>query len=498
MLGDVFWRFSVRKAVTACLGIGFGLSLTGCPDRTVSQVQNQQGRVESKSFPINLNREVDILFVIDDSGSMADKQANLRANFPNFINVLNTIQGGLPDVHIGVVTSDVGTKGEDVANPGPQAGQGVGLCAGLGKGGNLQTFGATLTANADSPNANFIADIKNEDGSRRRNYAGDLADVFSQMANAGANGCGFEQHLHAMKRALDNNPMNAGFLRENAFLAVIFLADEDDCSLRTPDLLGADGGPLGPLVSFRCTRFGITCDDNGASANEMAQVGVKGRCHPDDDSPHLQTVSKYVNFLKGLKANDPTKVIVAGIIGPTAPFNVELRNINMQQQVALGHSCQFNGRNGTEVADPGIRLQFFLDQFPNRTTSTTICQSDLSGGMQLIGELLKESIGNPCITGDISDSDTDAPGLQPECSVSYITNFGKANAQETILPECDADATNQPCWHLLKDEALCPCSPDDVDCNPADDNENLILKIEDPVAQPDGTQITAGCVTEVD
>ena len=56
-----------------------------------------------KDIPVTVNRDLDILFLIDDSPSMADKQNNLAANFPNFINVLNTIEGGLPNVHIGVV-----------------------------------------------------------------------------------------------------------------------------------------------------------------------------------------------------------------------------------------------------------------------------------------------------------------------------------------------------------------------------------------------------------
>ena len=88
-------------------------ALAGCPDRTISEVNPSQGRVEYKDIPVNLNRNIDILFVIDDSGSMADKQNNLAANFPNFIDVLNTIQGGLPDVHIGVVSSDMGVSTHD-------------------------------------------------------------------------------------------------------------------------------------------------------------------------------------------------------------------------------------------------------------------------------------------------------------------------------------------------------------------------------------------------
>ncbi|MEO8705217.1 MAG: hypothetical protein ABI867_34545 [Kofleriaceae bacterium] len=481
-----------KLLASSVLGIATIGLLAGCPDRTISEVNPEQGRVESKSFPINLNRDVDILFVIDDSGSMADKQASLRENFPNFINVLNTIQGGLPDVHIGVVTSDMGAKGEDDASPGSAVGQvGNGGCANTGKSGNLQRGAAPLNG-AEV----FISDIKNTDGTRQKNYAGDLATVFGQMASVGIGGCGFEQHLHAMKKALDGNGANAGFLRQDAFLAVIFLADEDDCSMAHSTLLGADGGPLGPQQSFRCTRFGIKCEVGGATDAAMNQVGVKDQCHPDDASAHLQTVSKYVSFLKGLK-DDDQKVIVAGILGTIDPFAVENRTINMQSQPALAHSCTFNGATGPQVADPPIRLQFFLDQFPNRSTSTTICQQDLSGGLQLIGELLKESLGNPCITGDILDTDEAAPGLQAECSVSYITNFGKANATEEILPECDAGLGNKPCWHLLKDATLCPCAVTDLECNPADQNENLILKIEDDVAQPDGTQVVAGCVTEV-
>jgi hypothetical protein len=48
--------------------------LCGCPDRTISEVNPQQGRVEYKDIPVTVNRNLDLLFVIDDSPSMADKQ----------------------------------------------------------------------------------------------------------------------------------------------------------------------------------------------------------------------------------------------------------------------------------------------------------------------------------------------------------------------------------------------------------------------------------------
>jgi hypothetical protein len=70
--------------------------------------------VEKKTIPVKLNRNIDILFVVDNSGSMIEEQASWRHNFPAFINVLNTIEGGLPDVHIGVISTNVGTGGVNI------------------------------------------------------------------------------------------------------------------------------------------------------------------------------------------------------------------------------------------------------------------------------------------------------------------------------------------------------------------------------------------------
>ncbi len=300
----------MRNAVTttsllSLLGLGL---LAGCPDRTISEVNPQQGRVEYKDIPVTVNRDIDILFVIDDSPSMLDKQTNLKNNFPNFINVLNTIEGGLPNVHLGVVSSDLGTKGADEATPGPGIGSGPGSCSGNGKSGNLRTDALVSGA--------FISDSKNTDGTRTTNYMGSLASAFSAIASAGAAGCGFEQHLEAAKRALNNNPANAGFLRPNAFLALVFIQDEDDCSISKAALLGTDTTTLGPLQSFRCNRFGHTCAQGGADSNAMNAVGPKGGCNSNDNSAYLTKVSNYVTFFKGLKT-DPANVIVAAIAGPT-------------------------------------------------------------------------------------------------------------------------------------------------------------------------------------
>src|SRR6185369_4666620 len=53
-------------------------------------------------------RDVDILFMIDDSASMDLNQASLIANFPILMQVLRGFPGGLPNLHLGVVTSSLG------------------------------------------------------------------------------------------------------------------------------------------------------------------------------------------------------------------------------------------------------------------------------------------------------------------------------------------------------------------------------------------------------
>ena len=61
---------------------------------------------------------IDVLWVVDNSGSMAQEQTNLKTNFPRFIEKLRALPGGLPDVHIAVVSSDVGAGGTTISgNP---------------------------------------------------------------------------------------------------------------------------------------------------------------------------------------------------------------------------------------------------------------------------------------------------------------------------------------------------------------------------------------------
>ena len=111
---------------------------------------------------------------------MADKQSNLKKNFPNFINVLNTIAGGLPDIHLGVVTSDLGSSGADGMTAPSIGGTAQGGCSGQGKAGALKPYGTALVTGkyiSDAPPAAA-------GGMRMTNYTGSLADAFTAIASA--------------------------------------------------------------------------------------------------------------------------------------------------------------------------------------------------------------------------------------------------------------------------------------------------------------------------
>ncbi len=403
---------------------------SACINREVAEVDPNQSIEQFKDIPVEINRDIDILFVVDNSGSMAEEQASLQNNFVRFINVLSNIEGGLPNVHLGVVSTDVGAGPFNISG-----------CSGQGDNGILQN--APRNAGCSPPAGQFISDIGNPDGTRNTNYTGDLAEVFGCIARLGIDGCGFEQPLESALRALDErNAQNQGFLRDSAFLAVIIISDEDDCSTENTQMFDTSQNsiddPLGPLSSFRCFEFGLVCDPDNPRT-----TGAKIDCIAREDSQYMYPVQRYIDFFQELKGDGD--VIVAGIIGNTDPIIV---GADMNGNPKLEPSCQ----SASGTADPGLRLRTFLEAFPQRNTVTTICNEDLSDALTVIAELLKKVIGTPCLEGNIKTDPL-------ECIVSDVVNPGTDSQTETILPECDASQSVTPCWVIEADPAACPDSP---------------------------------------
>lgn len=415
------------------------------------------------------SRDVDLLFVIDDSNTMADKQAALASSFPALIQPLQGLVGGLPNLHIGVITTDMGTQGTVAAEPGPSIGTvGQGGCGGRGKDGALTVNGAAVSGT-------FVRDIQMPDGSRQTNYSGSLADVFGQMARVGNTGCGFEQPLHAMRRALANHPSNAGFLRASALLAVIVVADEDDCSIKSPALFDVDTTMYGRLQSFRCTRFGVTCSSGGTTPDEMDTLGTKGGCTDNPTSDLVDQVQPYADFLKSLKGGDAGRVVVGGLIGPSTPVIVEERPLPGSGELAraLKHSC--DSGTGTVVGDPGVRLRQLFDLFPDQSAWSSICDV-ANGPATALGQSIAARIGGTCLSRAIADIDESSAGIQPDCEVEDATD-----ESARIIPPC-SDAGSGTCWDLLVDAARCP------------DAQNLTLRVTREIPPDPATITTVRCL----
>ncbi|MBA2538756.1 MAG: hypothetical protein H0V17_03905 [Deltaproteobacteria bacterium] len=332
---------------------------------------------------------LDLLFVIDDSPTMQNKQVSFQAAFPALLARLSAVEGGVPNLHLAVVSSDMGTSAAGDATPGGSIG-GVGQgCSGFGKAGLFQLGQATLP----DPDDRFLLQTRGGE----RNFEGTLADTFTAMSALGASGCGFEQPLAAMTASLSGPAENAGFLREGANLAVIVLSDEDDCSAEHTTLFGPDGGPMGTLSSFRCFRFGVECDQ------ATDTLGSKTNCRPAA-ATHVAGIDPFASFLLGLKG-DPTRVMFGAIVGDAAPIEVETKLVNNQSQIALKASCRYTPAAGGEdvTADPGVRFAALADSFEGISRLESICSEDLTAAAANLGDALVELMGTSCLPVTISN-----------------------------------------------------------------------------------------------
>jgi hypothetical protein len=153
--------------------------------------------------------KMDVLFVIDNSGSMGQEQTNLIANFPQFISVLNN--SGL-DYRVAVTTTG---RNYNYAMSLPIGGTIPMSVDGGDNGAMLRPAACNMTRRW----------IEKSDA--------DPSATFSCVANVGTGGPSDEMPLSAMRDAFEEriaDGTNAGFHRPDALLGVVFLTDEEDCS----------------------------------------------------------------------------------------------------------------------------------------------------------------------------------------------------------------------------------------------------------------------------
>jgi hypothetical protein len=175
------------------------VSLIGCGSKNMSFDLLSESASFSQSSA-EINGKIDILWVIDNSGSMASSQTNIANNFRSFIQKFE--ENGY-DFQIAVATSDAF---RDLYTTGSRSKYARGVYQ--DDLGNNVTAPAILLPTTPDLEKAFMANVKR-----------------------GTSGSGDERTFQSMATALDNTDNKAlGFPRADAFLSVIMVTDEDDFS----------------------------------------------------------------------------------------------------------------------------------------------------------------------------------------------------------------------------------------------------------------------------
>ncbi len=195
-------------------------------------------------------QKIDFLFVVDNSGSMADEQQNLATSFPGFISsIQNTVKA--EDYHIMVIDTDAGNAflqscfvvcailPECEGYPCNNLPKAEGCDAALGTG---------LTEDPKDKACGVT-------GGKRYMVDGqpNLSDTFQCLAKVGTDGDGSERPMEAMITSVSslNGPgeCNDGFLRKDALLVVTFITDEEDEGK-------SNGAPVGWNAGLVAAKYG--------------------------------------------------------------------------------------------------------------------------------------------------------------------------------------------------------------------------------------------------
>lgn len=387
--------------------------------------------------------DIDLLFLVDDSNSMSQEQALLRAEIPRAIGILATgdrDRDGVRDfvtpvrsLHVGIVSSDMGAGDVPPDEVVPSCDPGFGDDGIL-----VSTTPGMGECEAEYPSRVFAFDRERDDGA---SFARDIGCV----ADLGTGGCGFEQQLEVMLKAVSparpqpwvsagyvapafrdgslghGDGANEGFLRASSVLALIVLSDEEDCSV--PDTT---------LFYPNTERYRGT--------------GLNLRCHRFAED--LYPVERYIEGFLQLR-DDPSRLIFAPIVGvPTDLVGLDVETIladprveeredpSMSPPIRLLPSCE----TASGVAFPPRRIlevSLGLEARGALTTVQSICAGDFGAAVDRIIERIEEALRGACIPELATDADgrvactvyqvlapRGTPGRLTECEAAGLTRQG--------------------------------------------------------------------------
>ncbi len=338
-------------------------AIAGCNPHVLQAVELDSTAVDENVLQLQVNKDVDVLFVVDNSGSMAQEQITLSENFNAFIEVLEEDDVDA-NYRIGVTTSDnsnavCATSG--INDTTPEGGKLVlsscttrptqftwpkdvvtvevydEACTALCPEsiGNAITVLPTKTAVDDEakprPWIQSIEGVSNLSIDGGDTAWTDMVQAFRCVGPQGVDGCGFESQLESQYKALALAKVGSseqfGFLRDQAILAVVHVTDEADCSAnaRVDQLVFSNSASDSPFwnatnaSSAICWNAGTKCEGTGdpytsctsQSYNfEGAEIGDDyDSGNPDAEQQVLYPLKRYLDQLTNIE-ND--KAILQG------------------------------------------------------------------------------------------------------------------------------------------------------------------------------------------
>jgi hypothetical protein len=433
------------------LVVGVVSGLSSCTNQSLNALVPCTINGVVQSVPVNPQRALDLLIVIDDSPSMRDEQAKLQEQVPRLVNLLLTGGAAEPEavgefpaiesLHVGIITPDMGYSATEPSN----AEVGVNFnptsaCTRfgeVGRNGQMQVEGLSGTGpdrtpcEAVTPPADTFYLNFPEGNFTPEQFVSDVECVTGQD-----NGCGFEQQLESIL-ASENNGANAGFSREDALLAVILITDEDDCSSTTPLVFDVEDRDQslnelqGPFTSMEELQFNLRCYEHRS---------------------RLQAVERYVEGIAALKS-DPSQIVFAAITGipedgaldranfvtDSEQFDAILADSGMEERLPEGPEGDQQGTqlvpactatDGSGSAAPGRRIVETMKGLADTnsgvgTVVQSICQEDYAPALNAIVDRIAAALRQLCLPRPLNRTSDDLVG----CEVREVQPAGKTCAE---------------------------------------------------------------------
>jgi len=230
-------------------------------------------------------KPLDVLFVVDSSGSMSEEQSFLSQNFSNFIAGL---QQKVSDFQVAVTTTDICLNPDPVSNLSQRVCPGQNGTTRSYRGGFVGTTGRKVLKSTDS----------------------DLVTKFGQYALVGTNGSGFEHGLGAAQLSVQKvlSGANEPLIRSNAFLSVIVISDEEDdgwgLTRMVDKYTGKNYGTAG-LTTYSFTDTDFTSYMSTVKGNQYAVSTITGTKNADGTmcrSAHSQPEEEGGQYIRAANA----------------------------------------------------------------------------------------------------------------------------------------------------------------------------------------------------